>query len=67
MGKSGTLTPVAVFNDVEIDGTIVNRASLCNITVLKETLGIPYVGQKITVSKRNMIIPKVESGVKIAK
>lgn len=46
MGKTGSLTPVAVFNDVEIDGTIVNRASLHNITILKEILGNSFIGQK---------------------
>lgn len=61
MGKTGSLTPVAVFNDVEIDGTIVNRASLHNITILKEILGNSFIGQKIYVSKRNMIIPQIES------
>ena len=61
MGKTGILTPIAVFNPVEIDGTIVERASLSNISVMKQTLGTkPFVGQIIVVSKRNMIIPKVE-------
>lgn len=62
MGKSGCLTPTAVFEPVEIDGTIVERASLHNISVLKNTLGNkPFVGQMVKVSKRNMIIPKIEN------
>lgn len=64
MGKAGTLCPTAVFKPVKIYDTIVERASLSNLSIMKNTLGDPYVGQKIMVSKRNMIIPKVESGVK---
>ena len=61
VGKSGTLTPVAIFKPVEIEGTTVEKASLANISVMKQTLGEhPFVGQTIYVSKRNMIIPKVE-------
>lgn len=65
VGKSGILTPVAIFKPVEIGGTIVEKASLSNISVMEQTLGEPYVGQKIYVSKRNMVIPKVEYGEKI--
>ena len=64
MGKTGVLTPTAVFEPIKIEGTIVERASLSNLSTMKNTLGDPYIGQKIMVSKRNMIIPKVESGVK---
>lgn len=61
VGKSGILTPVAIFKPVEIEGSIVEKASLSNITIMKQTLGEkPFVGQSIYVSKRNMIIPKVE-------
>lgn len=60
MGKTGTLTPTAIFSPVEIDGTIVEKASLHNINVMYETLGnTPYIGQKINVFKSNMIIPQV--------
>lgn len=65
VGKSGQITPTAVFESVEIDGSSISRASLANISVMKETLGHPYVGQIIGVSKRNAVIPKVEYGVKI--
>lgn len=61
MGKTGILTPTAVFKPIEIYNTIVSRASLSNLTILKQTMGKPFVGQKIFVSKRNMIIPKIES------
>lgn len=64
VGKSGQITPTAVFKPVEIDGSVISRASLANISVMEETLGRPYVGQIIGVSKRNAVIPKVEYGVK---
>ena len=65
MGRTGVLTPVAVFNPVEIDGTMVERASLHNLSIIKETLGdMPQVYQKIWVSKRNMIIPQIERAEK---
>lgn len=64
MGKTGVLTPTAVFKPIEIEGTTVEKASLSNLSIMKNILGNPYMGQKIMVSKRNMIIPKVESGVK---
>ena len=38
MGRTGVLTPVAIFEPIEIDGTIVERANLHNWTVLNETL-----------------------------
>lgn len=59
MGRTGVLTPVAIFDPVEIDGTEVSRASLHNVSVMAETLGQPYKGQKIKVFKANMIIPQV--------
>lgn len=65
VGKSGQITPTAVFESVEIDGSSISRASLANISVMEETLGKPYVGQIIGVSKRNDVIPKVEYGVKV--
>lgn len=62
MGRTGVLTPVAVFKPIEIDGTEVSRASLHNVSVLKDTLhGTGWKGQKVTVVKMNMIIPQIES------
>lgn len=58
VGRTGVLTPVAVFEPIEIDGTVVERASLHNISILKE-LGLKYQGQKIEVRKANQIIPQV--------
>lgn len=60
MGRTGQLTPVAVYEDIDIDGTICNRASLHNITILKDTLGgYGWDGQKIKVFKANQIIPQI--------
>lgn len=60
MGKTGTLTPVAVFDAVDIDGSTVERASLHNISVMKDILGRSWEGQKIGVCKANLIIPQVK-------
>lgn len=63
IGRVGSLCPTAIFDPVEIDGTIVERASLHNISVLKNILGeTPWVGQKIGVYKSNMIIPQLDWG-----
>lgn len=59
VSRTGILTPVAVFNPVEIDGTIVERASLHNMSIMEELLGTPYFGQHIWVIKSNMIIPQI--------
>ena len=63
MGRMGALTPIAIFKPIDIDGTIVSRASLHNISIAHKILGGHDFGwkeQKIWVSKRNMIIPQVE-------
>ena len=60
MGRTGVLTPTAVFEPVEIDGTEVERASLHNISVMHKILGeTPHRGQTVYVSKMNMIIPQI--------
>lgn len=60
IGKTGILTPVAVFEPVEIDGTIVERASLHNISVMEEEVGEkPIVGETVWVVKSNEIIPQI--------
>lgn len=61
--RNGLVTPVAIFEPVDIEGSTVGRATLHNFSILKQVLGQPYVGQEITVYKANMIIPNVESGV----
>lgn len=55
---TSTISPVAVFKPVELEGTTVKRASLCNISEC-ERLGIGGKGTKISVIKANKIIPKV--------
>lgn len=64
MGRTGVLTPVAIFDTIDIDGSEVSRASLHNVSVMTEVLGQPYKGQKIKVFKANMIIPQVSWGEK---
>ena len=58
-GKTGILTPVAIFDTVNIEESEVSRASLHNISVMKEIMDSPWVGQKIGVYKANLIIPAV--------
>lgn len=64
LGKTGQITPVAVFDPVEIDGSIVEKATLHNLSIMEKILGRPYIGQKITVIKSNAIIPQVIHGEK---
>ena len=55
--RTGLINPVAIFDPVELEGTTVSRASVHNISILKELqLGI---GDKIQVYKANMIIPQI--------
>lgn len=61
MGKTGVLTPTAMFNPVEIDGTTVSRASLHNITIMN---GLELSkGDTITVYKSNEIIPQIDDNL----
>lgn len=55
---ASTISPVAIFQPVELEGTTVKRASLCNISEC-ERLGIGGPGTQINVIKANKIIPKV--------
>lgn len=57
MGKTGSLTPVAIFDSVDLAGTSVSRASLHNISIMKE-LNIS-IGSTVTVVKKNEIIPQI--------
>ncbi len=61
ISRTGQLTPIAEFDTVEIDNTNVERASLHNITFI-ENLKLE-IGDIISVSKRNMIIPHVEKNI----
>ena len=53
-----SISPVALFRPVQLEGTTVKRASLCNISEC-ERLGIGDAGTEIEVIKANKIIPKV--------
>ena len=55
---ASTISPVAIFEPVELEGTTVKRASLCNISECQR-LGIAGPGTRISVIKANKIIPKV--------
>ena len=62
MGRTGQLTPIACFEPVDTGDSIIERASLHNISIMKQLLGTPYSGQTITVFKANDIIPQISSG-----
>lgn len=55
--RTGLINPIAIFDPVELEGTTVSRASVHNVSILKE-LGLA-VGDRITVYKANMIIPQI--------
>ena len=61
MGRTGVLTPVAVFEPIDVDGSTVERASLHNVSILGETFGPlgPHKYQEVGVFKANMIIPQI--------
>lgn len=59
--RTGEIAPVAIFDTVEIDGCEVSRASLHNLSFI-ENLELTK-GNRILVSKRNMIIPHVEENL----
>ena len=60
VGRTGRITPVAVFKPVVIDGTTVTNASMHNLTIMTNLLGpTPFKGQKVWVVKSNCIIPQI--------
>lgn len=61
VGRTGVITPVAIFNPVELDGTEVAKATLHNVSTTKKfKLGL---GDKITVYKANQIIPQIRENL----
>ena len=59
--RTGLINPVAIFEPVELEGTTVSRASVHNVSILKDLkLGI---GDRITVYKANMIIPQIQENL----
>lgn len=60
MGRTGVLTPIALFDPIDIDGTEVSRASLHNVSMMYAILGeYPYIGEEVHVFKANAIIPQI--------
>lgn len=59
--RTGLINPVAIFEPVELEGTTVSRASVHNISVMRE-LGLG-IGDRITVYKANMIIPQIAGDI----
>ena len=59
--RTGLINPVAIFDPIEIEGTIVSRASVHNISIMKRLkLGI---GDTVEVFKANMIIPQIATDI----
>ena len=55
--RTGLMNPVAIFDPVELEGSTVSRASVHNVSILKELK--LSIGDKIKVYKANMIIPQI--------
>lgn len=60
MGRDNRLTPIAVFKPVKFPDSICERASLHNVSIMKDTFGeMPFKGQRIKIAKMNEIIPQI--------
>lgn len=61
VGRSGVISPVAVFDEVDLDGALTTRATLHNLSIIENLeLGI---GDTITVYRSNMVIPKIDGNL----
>ena len=61
VGRSGIISPVAVFDEVDLDGALTTKATLHNLSVIENLeLGI---GDTITVYRSNMVIPKIDDNL----
>lgn len=59
--KTGLINPVAIFKPVDLNGAVTTRATLHNITYIKDMmLGI---GDRIRIYRSNMVIPKVHESI----
>ena len=59
--RTGIIAPVAVFDEVDLDGALTTRATLHNLSIIEQLeLGI---GDTITVYRSNMVIPKVDDNL----
>lgn len=61
VGRSGVISPVAVFDEVDLDGALTTRATLHNLSIIESLeLGI---GDTLTIYRSNMVIPKVDDNL----
>lgn len=61
VGRSGVISPVAIFDEVDLDGALTTRATLHNLSIIEGLeLGI---GDTITVYRSNMVIPKIDDNL----
>lgn len=61
VGRSGVISPVAVFDEVDLDGALTTRATLHNLSIIENLeLGID---DTITVYRSNMVIPKIDDNL----
>ena len=59
--RTGIISPVAIFKEIDLDGAITTRATLHNLSIIKQLeLGI---GDAITVYRSNMVIPKIDDNL----
>lgn len=61
VGRSGVISPVAVFDEVDLDGALTTKATLHNLSIIEGLeLGL---GDTITVYRSNMVIPKIDDNL----
>ena len=61
VGRSGVISPVAIFDEVDLDGALTTKATLHNLSIIENLeLGI---GDTITVYRSNMVIPKIDDNL----
>ena len=61
VGRSGVISPVAVFDEIDLDGALTTKATLHNLSIIEGLeLGI---GDTITVYRSNMVIPKIDDNL----
>ena len=59
--RTGLISPVAIFEEVDLDGALTTRATLHNLSIIKQLeLGL---GDTITVYRSNMVIPKIDDNL----
>ena len=59
--RTGIIAPVAIFDEIDLDGALTTRATLHNLSVIEQLeLGI---GDTITVYRSNMVIPKIDDNL----